>query len=45
MTCKRVQNQNNAKKNHALAFAKKMICNVEFDNREEKNKRDEEKKI
>lgn len=46
MTCKRVQNQNNAgKKNHAKKFAKKMICNAEFDNREEKNKGEEEKKI
>lgn len=33
------------KKNHAKKFAKKMICNAEFDNREEKNKGEEEKKI
>lgn len=31
------------KKNHAKKFAMKMICNVEFDNREEKNKREKEK--
>lgn len=45
MTCKRVQNQNNAEKNHAKKFAKKMICNAEFDNKKEKNKGEEEKKI